>query len=178
MDHNGLPGQMILKVYLSNSPDTLSDVPITPETRCRDVVEFCREAGEVQCHLAELWRGCERPIDDEEKIYDILQQWGIHRNEVKFFLRHEGANSDEQGRRSKKKTTLRDGSSSEDLKLWPIFPASKTSHQIPHAPNRPVPPLFLFPASSLLPTIALYQPAQQHSSHPDLSHSSTPHQQR
>ncbi|XP_054759688.2 apoptosis-stimulating of p53 protein 1-like [Lytechinus pictus] len=97
MDHNGLPGQMILKVYLSNSPDTLSDVPITPETRCRDVVELCREAGEVHCHLAELWRGCERPIDDEEKIYDILQQWGIHRNEVKFFLRHEGANADEQG---------------------------------------------------------------------------------
>lgn len=116
MDHNGLPGQMILRVYLSNSPDTLSDVPITPETRCRDVVELCRETGEVQCHLAELWRGCERPIDDEEKIYDILQQWGIHRNEVKFFLRHEGANSDEQGRRQKKKTTLRDGSSSEDLK--------------------------------------------------------------
>lgn len=117
MDHIGLPGQMIVKVYLSNNPDTASDVPVTPETTCRDVIDLCKEPGEDQCHLAELWRGCERPVEEEEKIYDILQQWGIHRNEVKFFLRHEGATpGDEQGKRQKKKPGLRDGSSSEDLK--------------------------------------------------------------
>lgn len=31
----------------------------------------------------------ERPIGEEEKPYEILQQWGIHRDEVKFYLRHE-----------------------------------------------------------------------------------------
>ncbi|XP_071500177.1 apoptosis-stimulating of p53 protein 1-like isoform X1 [Diadema antillarum] len=117
MDHLGLPGQMILKVYLSNSPDTVSDVPVTPETTCQDVIEFCKEPGEDQCHLAELWRGCERPVGEGEKIYDILQQWGIHCNEVKFFLRHEGVSAtDDPGRRQKKKPGIKDGNSTEDLK--------------------------------------------------------------
>ena len=30
----------------------------------------------------------ERPIPDAERPYEILQQWGIHRDEVKFYLRH------------------------------------------------------------------------------------------
>nr|XP_006825694.1 PREDICTED: apoptosis-stimulating of p53 protein 1-like [Saccoglossus kowalevskii] len=82
---------VILKVYLSNSSDTVSEIPVTPATTCKDVIDCCKEPGEEQCHLAELWRGCERPIGDEEKPYEILQQWGIHREEVKFFLRHENA---------------------------------------------------------------------------------------
>ncbi|XP_077862352.1 apoptosis-stimulating of p53 protein 1-like [Saccoglossus kowalevskii] len=87
---SGIP-QVILKVYLSNSSDTVSEIPVTPATTCKDVIDCCKEPGEEQCHLAELWRGCERPIGDEEKPYEILQQWGIHREEVKFFLRHENA---------------------------------------------------------------------------------------
>ncbi len=31
----------------------------------------------------------ERPVGDEERPYAILQQWGIHRDEVYFYLRHE-----------------------------------------------------------------------------------------
>lgn len=49
--------QMILTVYLSDGEQTLTEVPITPETTCRDVVEFCKEPGESGCHLAEVWRG-------------------------------------------------------------------------------------------------------------------------
>lgn len=48
---------MILTVYLSNGEQAASEVPITPETTCRDVVEFCKEPGEGGCHLAEVWRG-------------------------------------------------------------------------------------------------------------------------
>lgn len=48
---------MILTVYLSDGEQTLTEVPITPETTCRDVVEFCKEPGESGCHLAEVWRG-------------------------------------------------------------------------------------------------------------------------
>lgn len=47
---------MILTVFLSNNEQILTEVPVTPETTCRDVVEFCKEPGEGSCHLAEVWR--------------------------------------------------------------------------------------------------------------------------
>lgn len=53
--------QMILSVYLSDGEQALTEVPITPETTCRDVVEFCKEPGESGCHLAEVWRGNGKP---------------------------------------------------------------------------------------------------------------------
>lgn len=52
-----LVSQMILTVYLSDGEQAVTEVPITPETTCRDVVEFCKEPGESGCHLAEVWRG-------------------------------------------------------------------------------------------------------------------------
>ncbi|XP_007886445.1 protein phosphatase 1, regulatory subunit 13Bb isoform X3 [Callorhinchus milii] len=82
-------GKMILTVYLSNNEQGLTEVPITPETTCRDVVEFCKEPGETGCHLAEVWRGNERAIPYDHMMYEHLQKWGPRREEVKFFLRHE-----------------------------------------------------------------------------------------
>ncbi|XP_068110418.1 apoptosis-stimulating of p53 protein 1 isoform X2 [Hyperolius riggenbachi] len=79
----------ILTVFLSNNEQTLTEVPITPETTCRDVVEFCKEPGEGACHLAEVWRGNERPLPFDHLMFDHLQKWGPRREEVKFFLRHE-----------------------------------------------------------------------------------------
>uniref|UniRef100_A0A8C5G6B4 Apoptosis-stimulating of p53 protein 1-like n=1 Tax=Gouania willdenowi TaxID=441366 RepID=A0A8C5G6B4_GOUWI len=35
----------------------LTEVPVTPATRVVDVVEYCKEAGEGECHLAEVWSG-------------------------------------------------------------------------------------------------------------------------
>ncbi|KAM5128960.1 apoptosis-stimulating of p53 protein 1 isoform 1-T1 [Mantella aurantiaca] len=79
----------ILTVFLSNNEQILTEVPITPETTCRDVVEFCKEPGEGACHLAEVWRGNERPLPFDHLMFDHLQKWGPRREEVKFFLRHE-----------------------------------------------------------------------------------------
>ncbi|XP_072486180.1 apoptosis-stimulating of p53 protein 1 isoform X4 [Notamacropus eugenii] len=92
---------MILTVFLSNNEQILTEVPITPETTCRDVVEFCKEPGEGSCHLAEVWRGNERPIPFDHMMYEHLQKWGPRREEVKFFLRHEDSptESTEQGGR-------------------------------------------------------------------------------
>ncbi|XP_066550111.1 protein phosphatase 1, regulatory subunit 13Bb isoform X14 [Amia ocellicauda] len=91
--------KMILTVYLSNSEQVAAEVPITPETTCRDVVEFCKEPGETGCHLAEVWRGNERAIPFDHMMYEHLQKWGPRRPEVKFFLRHEESPTDnsEQG---------------------------------------------------------------------------------
>ncbi|XP_034961009.1 apoptosis-stimulating of p53 protein 1 isoform X6 [Zootoca vivipara] len=94
--------KMILTVFLSNNEQILTEVPITPETTCRDVVEFCKEPGEGSCHLSEVWRGNERHIPFDHMMYDHLQKWGPRREEVKFFLRHEESptESSEQGRQT------------------------------------------------------------------------------
>ncbi|KAF6073756.1 tumor protein p53 binding protein 2 [Phyllostomus discolor] len=80
---------MFLTVYLSNSEQHFTEVPVTPETICRDVVDLCKEPGESQCHLAEVWCGSERPVADHERMFDVLQRLGSQRSEVRFFLRHE-----------------------------------------------------------------------------------------
>lgn len=49
--------QLILTVYLNDSQQMLTEVPVTPATRVSDVVEYCKEPGEGECHLAELWKG-------------------------------------------------------------------------------------------------------------------------
>lgn len=49
--------QMFLTVYLSNNDQHFTEVPITPETVCGDVLELCKEPAEASCHLAEVWRG-------------------------------------------------------------------------------------------------------------------------
>ncbi|XP_075874589.1 apoptosis-stimulating of p53 protein 2a isoform X5 [Nelusetta ayraudi] len=82
---------MFLTVYLSNNDQHFTEVPVTPDTLCRDVVELCKEPGETDCHLAEVWRGSERAVGDRERMLDLLQRWGQHRVEVRFFLRHNRA---------------------------------------------------------------------------------------
>ncbi|NXJ16069.1 ASPP2 protein, partial [Odontophorus gujanensis] len=89
--------QMFLTVYLSNNEQHFTEVPVTPETTCRDVVELCKEPGESECHLAEVWCGSERPIADNERMLDILQRFGMQRGEVRFFLRHERSPCRESG---------------------------------------------------------------------------------
>uniref|UniRef100_A0A8C3KTI0 Tumor protein p53 binding protein 2 n=1 Tax=Calidris pygmaea TaxID=425635 RepID=A0A8C3KTI0_9CHAR len=93
-----MPSPMFLTVYLSNNEQHFTEVPVTPETTCRDVVELCKEPGESECHLAEVWCGSERPIADNERMLDILQRFGMQRSEVRFFLRHERSPCRETGR--------------------------------------------------------------------------------
>uniref|UniRef100_A0A4W4H0Z5 Tumor protein p53 binding protein, 2b n=1 Tax=Electrophorus electricus TaxID=8005 RepID=A0A4W4H0Z5_ELEEL len=81
--------QMFLTVYLSNNDKHFTEVPVTPETLCRDVVDLCKEPGEVDCYLAETWRGSERVIGDSERMIEVLQRWGQQRAEVRFFIRHD-----------------------------------------------------------------------------------------
>ncbi|KAM8947006.1 apoptosis-stimulating of p53 protein 2 isoform 2-T2 [Pelodytes ibericus] len=80
---------MFLTVYLSNNEQHFTEVPVTPETTSRDVVELCKEPGETDCHLAEVWRGSERPVADNERVCDVLHKYGVQKNEARFYLRHE-----------------------------------------------------------------------------------------
>uniref|UniRef100_A0A673M9F0 Apoptosis-stimulating of p53 protein 1-like n=1 Tax=Sinocyclocheilus rhinocerous TaxID=307959 RepID=A0A673M9F0_9TELE len=107
---------MILTVYLSDGEQALTEVPITPETTCRDVVEFCKEPGESGCHLAEVWHGNERAIPFDHMMYEHLQKWGPRKQEVKFYLRHEDSpteSSDQGSQQSQEQPSRRGGSSSD-----------------------------------------------------------------
>uniref|UniRef100_A0A672PAD6 SH3 domain-containing protein n=1 Tax=Sinocyclocheilus grahami TaxID=75366 RepID=A0A672PAD6_SINGR len=107
---------MILTVYLSDGEQALTEVPITPETTCRDVVEFCKEPGESGCHLAEVWHGNERAIPFDHMMYEHLQKWGPRKQEVKFYLRHEDSpteSSDQGSQQSQEQPSRREGSSSD-----------------------------------------------------------------
>lgn len=44
--------QLILKVAVE---DGVVDVPLTPETTCRDVIECVRDPGEEHCTLVHSW---------------------------------------------------------------------------------------------------------------------------
>ncbi|KAK5865499.1 hypothetical protein PBY51_019765 [Eleginops maclovinus] len=88
---------MFLTVYLSNNDQHFSEVPITPETLCRDVVELCKEPGEADCYLAEMWRGSEHVVGDGEQMLEVLQKWGQQRGEVRYLLRHQRAPGRESG---------------------------------------------------------------------------------
>ncbi|XP_063295254.1 apoptosis-stimulating of p53 protein 1 isoform X3 [Pelobates fuscus] len=99
----------ILTVFLSNNEQILTEVPISPETTCRDVVEFCKEPGEGACHLAEVWRGNERPLPFDHLMFEHLQKWGPRREEVKFFLRHEEFPSENNEQGARPTTNQRNG---------------------------------------------------------------------
>uniref|UniRef100_H2LSR9 Tumor protein p53 binding protein, 2a n=1 Tax=Oryzias latipes TaxID=8090 RepID=H2LSR9_ORYLA len=90
-------GSMFLTVYLSNNDQHFTEVPVTPDTLCRDVVDLCKEPGETDCHLSEMWRGSERPVGENERMLDVLQRWGPQGSEVRFFLRHNRPPSRESG---------------------------------------------------------------------------------
>ncbi|KAK6642230.1 hypothetical protein RUM44_013953 [Polyplax serrata] len=44
---------MIVRVVCE---DGITDVPITPDTTCFDVVECCRDPGDDLCSLVQVWR--------------------------------------------------------------------------------------------------------------------------
>ncbi|XP_029790795.1 apoptosis-stimulating of p53 protein 2 isoform X1 [Suricata suricatta] len=88
---------MFLTVFLSDNEQHFTEVPVTPETTCRDVVDLCKEPGESECHLAEVRCGSERPVADDERMFDVLQRFGSQRSEVRFFLRHERPPSRDTG---------------------------------------------------------------------------------
>ncbi|KAM4751158.1 apoptosis-stimulating of p53 protein 2-like [Anableps anableps] len=82
---------MFLTVHLGNNDQHIAEVPIVPEMLCRDVVELCKGPGEADCYLAEMWRGSERAVKEDEQMLEVLQRWGQQRGEVRYILRHQRA---------------------------------------------------------------------------------------
>ncbi|MCJ8737232.1 hypothetical protein PDJAM_G00021630 [Pangasius djambal] len=100
------PDKIFIPVFLNSSEQVLTEVPVTAETRCKDVVEFCREAGESGCRLVQVCKGKERAIPSDHLMLEYLQKWGQRRQEVKFYLRHENEHSS-KGRQTSEQLSRR-----------------------------------------------------------------------
>ncbi|XP_033115983.1 apoptosis-stimulating of p53 protein 1-like isoform X3 [Anneissia japonica] len=85
---------MSVEVHLDTNRNEVIEVPVSHHTIAQDILDFCYDnKGHDFDYLAEIWRGCERPIGVSENIYYILKHWGIHIQEVQFRLRHENSNN-------------------------------------------------------------------------------------
>ena len=50
--------QMIVRVFADDAGEDeslVTDVPVTPDTTCRDVIECSRDPGDEHCALVETW---------------------------------------------------------------------------------------------------------------------------
>lgn len=48
--------QLIVRVYVEG---VVAEVPVTPDTTCKDVIECVRDPGDEHCSLVESWgQGC------------------------------------------------------------------------------------------------------------------------
>jgi hypothetical protein len=61
--------QVIIRVF--GEGGAVTDVPVTPETTCQDVVECTRDPGEDECRLVELWRDCGKSNTNLYFFYNI-----------------------------------------------------------------------------------------------------------
>ncbi|XP_071963070.1 apoptosis-stimulating of p53 protein 1-like isoform X2 [Antedon mediterranea] len=85
---------MSVEVHFGTNHNDVIEVPVTHHTIAQDILDFAYDTkGQDFDYLAEIWRGCERHIGVSENIYYILKHWGIHIQEVKFYLRYENGNN-------------------------------------------------------------------------------------
>ncbi|XP_047099169.1 uncharacterized protein LOC124716675 [Schistocerca piceifrons] len=79
---------MIARVWGGAGADAeWTDVPVTPLTTCRDLVDCCRDPGDEPCTLVEVSMGHERALSDSERPLEVLQQWR-GRGPVRLVLRY------------------------------------------------------------------------------------------
>ncbi|XP_049840916.1 uncharacterized protein LOC126291445 [Schistocerca gregaria] len=79
---------MIARVWGGAGADAeWTDVPVTPLTTCRDLVDCCRDPGDEPCTLVQVSAGHERALSDSERPLEVLQQWR-GRGPVRLVLRY------------------------------------------------------------------------------------------
>ncbi|KAJ3630287.1 hypothetical protein MTP99_011490 [Tenebrio molitor] len=74
--------QMIVKVIGDGSS---TDVPVTPDTTCSDVIECCRDPGDETCNLVAVCpEHGECPLRETDHPLEILQRWGSGRLVLRY----------------------------------------------------------------------------------------------
>ncbi|KAG8197842.1 hypothetical protein JTE90_020119 [Oedothorax gibbosus] len=77
---------VIVAVHVDNGKWV--DVPITPDTKCQDVVDCCREPSDEQCHLVHSVGLVEQVVPEDTYMMDILSRWGHNWPAVTFHLQY------------------------------------------------------------------------------------------
>jgi hypothetical protein len=73
---------MIVKVIGDGSS---TDVPVTPDTTCSDVIECCRDPGDETCNLVAVCpEHGECPLRETDHPLEILQRWGSGRLVLRY----------------------------------------------------------------------------------------------
>ncbi|XP_014242519.1 apoptosis-stimulating of p53 protein 1 isoform X4 [Cimex lectularius] len=87
---------LILRVVVEQG---VVDVPLTPDTTCRDVIDCVRDPGEEHCTLVHTWGNYYRALSEGDRPLEILHKWGPARDHVTFTLKYTFLNSG--GKRSR-----------------------------------------------------------------------------
>uniref|UniRef100_A0A1Y1M256 SH3 domain-containing protein n=2 Tax=Photinus pyralis TaxID=7054 RepID=A0A1Y1M256_PHOPY len=79
---NGIHLPMIVRIFGDGAP---TDVPVTPDTTCSDVIECCRDPGDESCNLVAVCpqRG-ECALRETDHPLEILQRWGSGRLVLRY----------------------------------------------------------------------------------------------
>ncbi|XP_035212811.1 apoptosis-stimulating of p53 protein 1-like [Stegodyphus dumicola] len=77
---------VILAVHVDNGKWV--DVPITPDTKCQDVIECCREPSDEICSLVQTIGLTEHIVPEDTCMMDILSRWGHNWPAVTFHLQY------------------------------------------------------------------------------------------
>ncbi|GIX88912.1 uncharacterized protein CDAR_383511 [Caerostris darwini] len=78
--------QVILAVHVDNGKWV--DVPITPDTKCQDVIECCREPSDEMCALVQTTGLIEQVVPEDTCMMDVLNRWGNNWSAVTFHLQY------------------------------------------------------------------------------------------
>ncbi|GFY49043.1 uncharacterized protein TNIN_463911 [Trichonephila inaurata madagascariensis] len=77
---------VILAVHVDNGKWV--DVPITPDTKCQDVIECCREPSDEICSLIQTTGLIEQTVPEDTCMMEILNRWGNNWPAVTFHLQY------------------------------------------------------------------------------------------
>ncbi|XP_042895247.1 apoptosis-stimulating of p53 protein 1 isoform X3 [Parasteatoda tepidariorum] len=99
---------VILAVHIDNGKWV--DVPITPDTRCQDVIDCCREPSEEICTLVQTTGLIEQIVPEEACMMDLLSRWGDNWSSVTFHLQYRDPvdTFQDMGPRQHSPTTMKD----------------------------------------------------------------------
>uniref|UniRef100_A0A673GIG8 Tumor protein p53 binding protein, 2b n=1 Tax=Sinocyclocheilus rhinocerous TaxID=307959 RepID=A0A673GIG8_9TELE len=108
---------MFLTVYLSNSDKHFTELPITPETLCRDVVDMCKEPGEaphMDITLSELQEMASR---QQQQINAQQQLLATKEQRLRFLKLQDQRQQQQQVSEQEKLRLLRENAENQEAKL-------------------------------------------------------------
>ncbi|XP_028393520.1 apoptosis-stimulating of p53 protein 1-like [Dendronephthya gigantea] len=98
---------LFMSVKLEDSR-RLCKVSVSSQTTGQNIIELLKPDDDNVYYLVELWKGCERPIANEEKLKNVLFQWGSDIDDVVFMLKRKHSTPRQKQTRSPRNSPVQD----------------------------------------------------------------------